>query len=137
LGKPTIEEGVIMTRRTAGDKFLEEFVGDEAHRLLISPEADRFTKALDSCGWMIVPNRPPWKRRWHLNEPSDDCPDWCLNGVCDEGRGQVASYKNEAARLILGALRKKPASYQSFPDKRWRVRRPSLRPIDGGKRDEP
>jgi hypothetical protein len=55
---------------------------DEREELLISPAADEFAKALDHCGWMIVPEPQPRFAgdRWRLNRPSAECPDG-LTGV--------------------------------------------------------
>ena len=58
---------------------------DRDCRLLSGPKADAFTLALDRMGWKIVMNRPldpgEMPRRWSLNDPCDDCPDWCDNGT--------------------------------------------------------
>ena len=62
---------------------------DDASELLQSPEADKFVKALDLCGWMIVPkgdwyiarrgelkHLPSDGRCWLMNNVSNDCPSW-------------------------------------------------------------
>ena len=53
---------------------------DRDYELLSGPKADAFTLALDRMGWKIVMNRPldpgEMLRRWSLNDPCDDCPDF-------------------------------------------------------------
>jgi hypothetical protein len=59
----------------------EDLEDDKALQLLTSPLADRFTKALDRHGWMIVPQPDYSPGRWFLHKPSKDCPAWCDNGL--------------------------------------------------------
>jgi len=71
--------------------------------LLCSPLADAFTRCLDANGWMIIRNPRDVQPgepgpRWFLNEPSDDCPDWCDNGIDDEGTKE----KRPTLKVIIG-----------------------------------
>jgi hypothetical protein len=56
----------------------------KALSVLMGPAADEFTVALDRCGWMIVPQPQFGHRRWLMNHPSNDCPEWADNYVPEE-----------------------------------------------------
>ena len=51
---------------------------DPASDLLSTPEADKFAKAWEMLGWMIVQQDPDGSgfRRWLMNGISNDCPSW-------------------------------------------------------------
>jgi hypothetical protein len=59
-----------MARPLLGGRKLDEF---NAVDLLLTPEADVFTRVLDLSGWMIVVK--PELRQWHHLDPH-----WLMNG---------------------------------------------------------
>jgi hypothetical protein len=65
--------------------------------------ADRFAHALDLCGWKIV-RQDGSRRRWRMNEPSDNCPVWALHRRTRRPRMTVQEHREqEAMDLICSA----------------------------------
>jgi hypothetical protein len=61
-------------------------LNDEERKTLLTGLSDDIAKWLDRLGWMII-GQPQYDdgdyqpSYWFLEEPSDDCPVWCDNGV--------------------------------------------------------
>src|SRR5262245_64963896 len=73
-------------RREMAKRKPKSSLVDDARDLLINAAADDFARALDLCGWMIVPqpeyaSYPDglWKPKWRMNYSSPDCPVWAAN----------------------------------------------------------
>jgi hypothetical protein len=109
---------------------------DDARDLLINAAADDFARALDLCGWMIVPqpeyaSYPDglWKPKWRMNHRSPDCPAWAHNAP------EVDSAEDAIERSLLKGL----TQFRPYLGGSWGLLEyPKVLPfkcIDGGKND--